>query len=226
MTENTESSQPEEAVKKLYRSRNNKIIGGVCGGIAEYFDVEPLLVRIVWLILFFFGGVGLLAYLVALIIIPVNRFQTENGAVQNTRHDKAMLWGSILIILGTVLLFRHYDIWYYLRFWDIPWQVVWAAFLIIFGVFLVYNRYSGSQSYETAGDADESRSRQFYRDPRNKMVGGVCSGLASFFDVDVTLVRLGWVVITLASIGIGVIAYLIMVIVFPEIPEGNRNEAD
>lgn len=56
-------------MKKLYRSRNNRMIFGVCGGIGEYFDVDPTLVRLVWL-LFTFWGPGILAYLIAWIIIP------------------------------------------------------------------------------------------------------------------------------------------------------------
>jgi phage shock protein PspC (stress-responsive transcriptional regulator) len=54
------------------------------------------------------------------------------------------------------------------------------------------------------------------------MVSGVCSGLAFYFDTDVTLIRLAWVVMTLASVGIGILAYLIMVIVFPQLPEGEE----
>ncbi|HII01685.1 TPA: PspC domain-containing protein [Methanosarcinaceae archaeon] len=56
-------------MKKLYRSRNNRMIVGVCGGIGEYFDVDPTLVRLVrWL--FTFWGPGILAYLIAWSIIP------------------------------------------------------------------------------------------------------------------------------------------------------------
>lgn len=56
--------------KRLYRSKKEKILGGVCGGIAEYFDVDPTLVRLFWVLLFFAGGISLLAYIVAWIIIP------------------------------------------------------------------------------------------------------------------------------------------------------------
>lgn len=58
--------------KKLYRSHENKMIAGVCGGIGEYFDVDPTLIRLAWAILSiptaFFGGI--LLYIVAAIIIP------------------------------------------------------------------------------------------------------------------------------------------------------------
>ena len=57
-------------IKKLYRSKKEKIIGGVCGGIAKYLKVDPTLIRVLWAITIFFGGAGLLAYLLAWIIIP------------------------------------------------------------------------------------------------------------------------------------------------------------
>jgi phage shock protein C len=59
--------------KRLYRSRENAVIGGVCGGIAEYLDVDPTIVRLIWAFSAFYGGIGILAYLVCLIVIPENR---------------------------------------------------------------------------------------------------------------------------------------------------------
>lgn len=56
--------------KKLYRSDENKMLAGVCGGIAEYFGVDPTLIRLAWVVFSLFGGSGLLAYILAAIIIP------------------------------------------------------------------------------------------------------------------------------------------------------------
>lgn len=58
--------------KKLYKSTTNKMICGVCGGIGEYFGVDPTLVRVGWAILSVFVGAGILAYLLAAVIIPNN----------------------------------------------------------------------------------------------------------------------------------------------------------
>lgn len=55
---------------KLYRSRSQKIIAGVCGGIGEYFEVDPTLIRLILVVLFFVGFSGILAYFVAWIVIP------------------------------------------------------------------------------------------------------------------------------------------------------------
>ncbi|MAG07776.1 hypothetical protein CMI46_03085 [Candidatus Pacearchaeota archaeon] len=57
--------------KRLYRSKKDRILGGVCGGIADYLDADPTIVRLLWAIITLVSvGFGLLAYLLAWIIIP------------------------------------------------------------------------------------------------------------------------------------------------------------
>lgn len=56
--------------KRLYRSRKDKMLAGICGGLAEYFAVDPSLVRLACVLLCLYAGTGLLAYILAAIIIP------------------------------------------------------------------------------------------------------------------------------------------------------------
>ena len=58
--------------KKLYRSQTNRKIAGVCGGIWEYVNLDPTVIRLIWVLLVFCAGTGLLAYLIAALIIPEN----------------------------------------------------------------------------------------------------------------------------------------------------------
>lgn len=60
------------AMKRLYRSGKDRILGGVCGGIAEYLNVDPVIVRLLWVIFSLVYGAGILAYLIAWIVIPRN----------------------------------------------------------------------------------------------------------------------------------------------------------
>lgn len=62
---------PATAAKRLTRSSTDKKIAGVCGGLAEYFDLDPTLVRVLWLLLIFFAGTGVLAYLILWIALPL-----------------------------------------------------------------------------------------------------------------------------------------------------------
>ena len=56
--------------KKLYKSNTNKMICGVCGGLGEFFGIDPTIIRLIWAILALLGGTGIVAYLSAAVIIP------------------------------------------------------------------------------------------------------------------------------------------------------------
>lgn len=57
-------------MKRLYRSRFNRVIGGVCYGIAQHMNFDPSLVRLAWIFFTFLGGAGILAYIICWIVIP------------------------------------------------------------------------------------------------------------------------------------------------------------
>ena len=60
--------------RKLYRSNNNKMLYGVCGGLGEYLNIDPTIVRLIWAI-FICSGPGIIAYFIAALIIPMNDSQ-------------------------------------------------------------------------------------------------------------------------------------------------------
>ena len=62
--------------KKLYRIEQGKLIAGVCGGIAEYLNVDPTVVRLIWALVAL-SGTGILAYIIAMLIIPVKPLELE-----------------------------------------------------------------------------------------------------------------------------------------------------
>ena len=77
MTENNEFVQPSQSPvpsarssKRITRSRDQRMIAGVSGGIAEYFGIDPTIVRLAWVVSAFLGGAGVVAYAVAWVIIP------------------------------------------------------------------------------------------------------------------------------------------------------------
>ena len=63
--------------RRLYRCRDNRILAGVAGGVAEYFDLDPSLVRILFFVSMFFGGIGLLLYIGMAIIVPLEPLSAE-----------------------------------------------------------------------------------------------------------------------------------------------------
>lgn len=72
--------------ERLYRSSREKMIGGVCGGLADYFSVDVTLVRLIVLVAALAGGVGFLAYLVAYVIVPVNPAE-QGGQIGHHNRD-------------------------------------------------------------------------------------------------------------------------------------------
>jgi len=227
MTDNQDKSTP-----KLFRSKENRLIGGVCGGVAEYFNIDPFIVRIGWVFITLFAGAGIIAYIAALIIVPENPDQEFIAKKVKKSGDSAKLWGSLLIIFGGVLLLKQTGILHQFHFWSFPWQAFMAVLLIGFGVYIMYNKKAGfSDSSDESSPEEEAFEEQntgsnFYRISENKMIAGVCTGLAHYFKIDVTLIRLLWVFAALASGGLALVAYIIAIIVFPDASPQIKSEGE
>ncbi len=135
--------------KQLFRSETNKVIGGVCGGLGEYFDVDPVLVRVVAVLLALATGVAVVGYIVAWIIVPKRPFEMEPGRPQprETSWHK-YLPGLILMGIGIILLIR--ENWYWF-----DWSEFWPIVLILVGLALIFGR--GRRRGATTGNADSDR---------------------------------------------------------------------
>lgn len=119
--------------KRLYRSYTDKMLGGVCGGLGEYFDIDPVIIRVLFFVAVLFGGGGILAYIILWIVIPQKPFtipkinqdeaksseadagQTNQGentfrnfVVEKRRMNKNSLAGIILIFLGMLFLLDNF----------------------------------------------------------------------------------------------------------------------
>jgi phage shock protein C len=100
--------------RRLYRCRENRVLAGVAGGVAEFFGLDPTLVRLVWLVSVFFGGVTLLLYLAMAIIVPLEPLSAEAAAAEAAGVPEAhrhvaggsgrwmTLLGAVLILFGTM----------------------------------------------------------------------------------------------------------------------------
>jgi len=135
------------------------MLGGVCGGIAEYFAIDPVIVRLIAVALFFVGGSAILAYIIALIVIPYEPMETVSGqnkeaapfaaTVQSTAATEAPRQGSgdavplflgiVLIIIGALFLMHNLPIFSPFYFWARHYvrHFFWPSLLIVFGVFLI-----------------------------------------------------------------------------------------
>jgi phage shock protein C len=67
----TPNAYPTGMRKRLVRSSTDSKIAGVCGGLADYFDIDPMIIRLIWVLLLLCGGTGLLAYIILWIVLPL-----------------------------------------------------------------------------------------------------------------------------------------------------------
>lgn len=126
------------SVRRLYRSKTDKIVSGVCGGIAEYLEIDSTLVRIVWVILIF-AGIGVPAYIIAWILIPENPVDyeiiepTDEGEpLLNVKEKRQKSAGILLFLLGILLLIRNFFPWFGL-------ERLWPVVIVAAGIWLIFS---------------------------------------------------------------------------------------
>ena len=131
-------------MKRIIRSRKDRIITGVCGGFAEYFGLDPSLIRLAWIFFTLFGGSGILAYLLAMFVFP-DEFSArdyDRNDVTFEKNDKTILWGVLLVFVGLILFFMHNDllnlIWR--RFWNSGINLFLAIVILGLGIYLLYTK--------------------------------------------------------------------------------------
>jgi phage shock protein C len=76
------------AKKRLHKSATNEVIDGVCGGLGEYFDIDPVIIRIAWVIFALAGGSGGLAYLICMFVMP-DAPETEEKESKEDEDDRS-----------------------------------------------------------------------------------------------------------------------------------------
>jgi len=141
----------------LSRSKRDQILGGVCGGLSDYFDVDPNLIRLIFIVLAVIGGAGIWIYLLLWLFLPlegqprepsqsirsgadeiVNRVRQLGHDARSSRSRRGrtpVLLGAALILLGAVLLLKNLGIWWtaWLRF-----DIWWPALVILAGVVMLF----------------------------------------------------------------------------------------
>ncbi|NLI61596.1 MAG: PspC domain-containing protein [Clostridiales bacterium] len=130
---------------KLYRSTDQKMLAGVCGGLAEYFNIDVTLVRLIWAIVSIPSfGVGLLIYIIAAIIVPQRPYNQKQEFVEfvdtSQPLDKSkimIILGAVLVIVGMVALIGGL----FPFLWKLLKNVFWPSLIIIIGIGLIYSSW-------------------------------------------------------------------------------------
>lgn len=137
--------------KKLYRSNTDYVISGVCGGLAEYFGIDAIIIRIIFIMFALAGGGGLIIYILMVLLLP-NYGENENdltkeikSKVKNVaseikkevkikRDGGRTILGLIVFMIGSILLWNHFFP-YTIRF-----EVFWPSMMVVFGLWMILKK--------------------------------------------------------------------------------------
>jgi phage shock protein C len=239
------ATQPKSDYRRLFRSKTDRLVAGVCGGVAVYLDVHPAYVRLGWILLTLAGGLGLWLYLAAILFVP--RAEDKKNAPSVHQGRRGTLAGFGLIGLGLLILTArlHDTPWFefpfgvFRRAWiPVSFGTALAVLLIVFGAVSLVRWHRGDAirpdsvpGKRTAGPKNPA-NRAFHRSGRNRIIAGVCGGLGETLAVDPVLVRLAFVLFLIFPIGVnfllGLALYAALAILLPangsEAPSGRARE--
>lgn len=140
-------------MRKLYRSETDKVIAGVCAGLAEFVDMDPVLVRILFVVFTLAGGAGLMLYILLWVFVPTKgdvavpyeQSLKKNGEEIKQRassvaaslqdHKNKQVWGWLVIFLGAFLLLSNLGAFGWFRI-----QLLWPILVIMLGIFVIFKR--------------------------------------------------------------------------------------
>ena len=149
--------------KRLYRSRNKKVVAGIAGGLGDYLDVDPVIIRIIIVLITIFHGVGLLIYIIMWIVIPEEQYDTSQKSTEppyaedtgqttesnfaegkntSSQPEKSsngrIIFGVILIFIGLIFLFERF-----IPFFDF--EFIFAIGLVALGLALIFNFFNKAE---------------------------------------------------------------------------------
>lgn len=147
----------EKKVRKLYRSESDKIVAGVCGGLGEYFNIDPIILRLAFVLVTLAGGASIFAYIILWIIIPTESSVKKTGEdviKENAAELKVKaesfakevektvdsggaekIIGLVMVIVGIMFLFGMFGGWV----WDFIWKL-WPVAIVIPGLLILFKK--------------------------------------------------------------------------------------
>lgn len=150
--------------KRLYRSETDRILWGVCGGLAQYFDIDPTIIRIITVLSIFLNGAGIIAYIILAIVIPSEKSratdpketvrenieelkaaaeslgeevkETFEASAEKTRRQVShrRLWLGFIVIAIGIIIMLAN----FPFFWWFRWVYLWPVILVLIGLLIIF----------------------------------------------------------------------------------------
>jgi phage shock protein PspC (stress-responsive transcriptional regulator) len=197
------------------------MIAGVCGGFAEFFGVDVTLIRVLWLLAVLIHGTGVVAYLICLMLMKQDPDWDKESAASAPSYRPEMVAGIALIILGAAFMLRNITgldwwlPWHWHHFLHISIKDIWPLILIALGAGIML-RSGKTADLPSVSEQAQGQTR-LLRNRRDRMVSGVCGGIAAYSNIDSTVIRIVWVFTSLyISFLAGLVCYILMIVIVPE----------
>ncbi len=227
----------ERTLRRITRSRNERVFAGVCGGIAIYFGLDPVLIRVLYVALTVLsnGVGGVLVYIIGWIVIPLEGAGAATPYAPReplSSRKSIVVMGAFLVSAGVISLMTLF----FPAFWDV-WDIRWIGpvVLVLAGIGMIIWQKRTPQTSQPEGTIQEQEMsdtqssyqqgsiRRLMRIREGRKIAGVCTGFGTYFNIDPTIIRLIWLAL-IFLFGTGVLLYIICWIVMPLEPESSVSQ--
>lgn len=201
--------------KRFYRNKKHSVVGGVGAGLADYTGLDVVLWRVI-IILLAFSGIGIIAYLILWIIVPVNPDpdQVQSPVVRDFSVVQQIA-GLILVGIGVIWFIENLELYYVDQFFETidPYRV--PVILILMGTAILYYSFNRKKKEDPMAPVTNNDPKRLTRTRKDKWIAGVCGGLGYYFKIDPVLVRIGFIISAFISLGASVVIYVILALMTP-----------
>lgn len=187
--------------RRLYKSPHNYILFGICGGISEYLNINPVLLRILFALTGIFGGWGIIAYAISFVLIPEHPSQRDKNILTRLLTQRA--FGFLLIGIGVYYWLPPFGVFNFVSQINFSGSLFISGIITFLGIAIIFRGISKEPKPIQAPE-------KFIRPRGNRRLLGVCSGLALYLQTEVNLVRVLFVLLSFLTLGLFFLLYLFL----------------
>lgn len=200
-----DNAQPVAQIKRLQRSGDNVVIAGVCAGIAEYSGKDPATIRVIAMLLLLLGAWIVAAYLIIAFLLPIGKHDeslTEKEVKATGKENFKTVVSGLFIIVGLHFALVKFGFSGSSSIFILPNTFMFPLLAIAGGVFLLTNKISKA----TIGSAETT---EFFRSRKDKLLLGVCGGIAKYLGIDSSSLRIIFLLLTGLTLGMFAVVYVV-----------------
>lgn len=205
----TDIENPEKIKTKLQINENDKLLMGVCSSFGKFLSVNPVLIRLVVILLFLLLGKSILILYTAFgVLLPINETPDVQSSQENKNLKNSLLMIIVIIHLVIILIIiKFYTIY---EIGDFILNRVNSITFLLFSIALIINNRKVKREIEVKN----INNKKLYRSER-KIIYGICSGLGEYFGVNPTIIRFLWIIFLISSFGTAALVYFALRFVIP-----------